>query len=223
MACRDGCGCPQEARDARTDEWVQIAPESARAATLTPEQPVKAPVEGQDSQRPSEPVFIDPSTLAPGTVVEVERPNGSRLLRYVDEGGYQFLAGEVGSGSSPYSWRDARIVRVFAEAKPTQEPRRIEPEDVRVGMVVERRNGESYVGGRVESVGDPYIKTDVGAIVPASGGLLADIATAVVLYALADAATPGPWISAEPIGQEVDLPLHRTEAGSALDTMGADQ
>ena len=28
---------------------------------------------------------------------------------------------------------------------------------------------------------------------------------------------------AEPIGQEVDLPLHRTEAGSALDTMGADQ
>lgn len=27
----------------------------------------------------------------------------------------------------------------------------------------------------------------------------------------------------EPIGQEVDLPLHRTEAGSALDTMGADQ
>lgn len=136
-----------------------------------------------------------------------------------------------------------------------------------------------------------------------------DIATAVVLYALADAATPGPWISAdegpgdwpvytatdaivgaredvpwlvseverltaerdalaarvaqvesladhwakraasdyeaggtltwgaadvhfsavlrealaEPIGQEVDLPLHRTEAGSALDTMGADQ
>jgi len=136
-----------------------------------------------------------------------------------------------------------------------------------------------------------------------------DIATAVVLYALADAVTPGPWISAdegpgdwpvytatdaivgaredvpwlvseverltaerdalaarvaqvesladhwakraasdyeaggtltwgaadvhfsavlrealaEPIGQEVDLPLHRTEAGSALDTMGADQ
>ena len=31
-------------------------------------------------------------------------------------------------------------------------PRPIAPEDVRVGMVVERRNGECYVGGRVESI-----------------------------------------------------------------------
>ena len=31
-------------------------------------------------------------------------------------------------------------------------PRPITPEDVRVGMLVERRNGECYVGGRVESI-----------------------------------------------------------------------
>jgi hypothetical protein len=36
MSCTHDCGCTPEIRDARTDEWVQIAPESARAATLTP-------------------------------------------------------------------------------------------------------------------------------------------------------------------------------------------
>ena len=44
MSCTHDCGCTPEIRDARTDEWVQIAPESARPATLTGEQPVKAPV-----------------------------------------------------------------------------------------------------------------------------------------------------------------------------------
>jgi len=93
MSCNHTCGCSPEIRDARTDEWVQIAPESARPATLTPEQPVKAP--GED--------------------------------------------------------------------KPTQEPvlpRRIKPEDVRVGMIVERRNGDYYVGGRVATINDFHIVTD---------------------------------------------------------------
>lgn len=31
-------------------------------------------------------------------------------------------------------------------------PRPIAPEDVRAGMIVERRNGECYIGGRVESI-----------------------------------------------------------------------
>ena len=38
MSCTNDCGCSPEIRDARTDEWVQIAPESARPATLTGEQ-----------------------------------------------------------------------------------------------------------------------------------------------------------------------------------------
>lgn len=87
MSCTHDCGCTPEIRDARTDEWVQIAPESARTATLTPEELVKAPVEGENSQRPSEPVL----------------------------------------------------------------PRRIKPEDVRVGMVVERRRGEVAFRDRVRS------------------------------------------------------------------------
>jgi hypothetical protein len=139
MSCTHDCGCTPEIRDARTDEWVQIAPESARPATLTPERPVKAP--GRDGD-----IF-----LARGKPVEVEWPSGNRRLRYVDEGGYRITAGEVGDGA-PCPWHEARIVRVLTEDKPAQEPvlpRRIKPEDVRVGMVVERRKGEAAVRAAV--------------------------------------------------------------------------
>ena len=132
------------------EQQGDAAPESARPATLTPEQPVKAP--GQDGD-----IF-----LTRGTVVEADWPTSSRLLHYVDEGGYQLTAEDVGNGS-PYSWGLARIVRVFTEDKPTQEPvlpRRIKPEDVRVGMIVERRNGDYYVGGRVATINDFHIVTD---------------------------------------------------------------
>jgi hypothetical protein len=135
MSCTHDCGCTPEIRDARTDEWVQIAPESARPATLTPE---------QDGDL----------LLTRGTVVEADWPTESRLLHYVDEGGYQLTAEDVGNGS-PYSWGDGRIVRVLTEDKHAQEPvlpRRIEPEDVRVGMVVERRKGEAAVRDRVRYI-----------------------------------------------------------------------
>jgi len=151
MSCTHDCGCTPEIRDARTDEWVQIAPESARAATLTPERPVKAP--GQDGD-----LF-----LARGKPVEVEWPSGNRRLRYVDEGGYRITAGEVGDGA-PCPWHEARIVRVLTEDKPAQEPvlpRRIEPEDVRVGMVVEQRKGESLLRGRVIAIEGGTIECEV--------------------------------------------------------------
>lgn len=70
MSCTHDCGCTPEIRDARTDEWVQIAPESARPATLTPEQPVKAPGQGGDVCAPQEPVL--PRRIEPGDF-EVER------------------------------------------------------------------------------------------------------------------------------------------------------
>ena len=68
---------------------------------------------------------IDPLTIDPKTVVEVEWPNRSRLLRYVDEGGYQLTAEDVGNGS-PYSWGDGRIVRVFADVTPPKPDPRVE-------------------------------------------------------------------------------------------------
>jgi hypothetical protein len=60
----------------------------------------------------------------------------------------------VGDGA-PLPWGDGRIVRVLTEDKPAQEPvlpRRIKPEDVRVGMVVERRKGDAAVRDRVEQI-----------------------------------------------------------------------
>ncbi len=96
MSCTHDCGCTPETRDARTDEWVQIAPESARPATLTPEQPVKAPGE---------------ATPAPEPVL----------------------------------------------------PRRIEPEDVRVGMVVERRKDDAAVRDRVQRIDGDLIMGVIGA------------------------------------------------------------
>ena len=154
MSCTHDCGCSPEIRDARTDEWVQIAPESARAATLTPERPVKAP--GRDGD-----IF-----LTRGTPVEVVWPTGNRLLRYVDEGGYQLVAGWVGN-VHPLPWGDGRIVRVLTtEDKPTQEPvlpRRIKPEDVRVGMVIERRKDEAAHRDRVQHIDDERIVGTDGA------------------------------------------------------------
>ena len=147
MSCTHDCGCTTETRDARTDELVQIVPESARTATLTGERLVKAP--GQDGD-----IF-----LTRETPVEVEWPNGYRLLRYVDEGGYQLVAGWVGN-VHPLPWEDARIVRVLTEDKPAQEPvlpRRIEPEDVRVGMVVERRKDDAAMRDRVHLIDNALI------------------------------------------------------------------
>ena len=45
-------------------------------------------------------------------------------------------------------------------------PRRIDPEDVRVGMLVERRKGETYLGGRVKNIEEQAsrIETDGGVV-----------------------------------------------------------
>lgn len=145
----------------RPSRIPHTAPESARAATLTPEQPVKAP--GQDGDL----------LLTRGTPVEAKWASGDRLLYYVDEGGYQIAAGKVGNGK-PLRWDVRRIVRVLTEDKPTQEPvlpRPIEPEDVRVGMVVERRKGESYVGGRVKSIDRSCIGLGASVVAWTFGGI----------------------------------------------------
>ena len=129
------------------DDYGQIAPESARPATLTPEQHVKAP--GRDGD-----IFLPLKTP-----VEVEWTSGNRALYYVDEGGYQEIAREVGDGY-PLPWEDARIVRVLTEDKPAQEPvlpRRIKPEDVRVGMVVERRKDDAAMRDRVHLIDNALI------------------------------------------------------------------
>lgn len=222
MSCTHDCGCTSEIRDARTDEWVQIAPESARPATLTPEQPVKAPGQGEYSQSPSEPVFIDPSTLivraftedqpadtesagaaylsgpmtglpdfnrpafhaaaatlrAQGHVVinpaEVDlgpdatwadymRIHLAEIARRVTQ--VFVLPGWESSRGAQLEVHVARalglpVVPVLTEDKPAQEPvlpRRIEPEDVRVGMVVERRKDDAAMRDRVHLIDNALI------------------------------------------------------------------
>ena len=126
---------------------------AAIVSALTPEQPVKAP--GQDGD-----LF-----LTRGTVVEADWPNGNRSTVYVDEGGYQHIARWVGK-SKPLQWLGARIVRVLTEDKHAQEPvlpRRIEPEDVQVGMVVERRKGDAAVRDRVQRIDGDLIMGVIGA------------------------------------------------------------
>jgi hypothetical protein len=65
----------------------------------------------------------------------------------------------------PLPWGDGRIVRVLTtEDKPTQEPvlpRRIKPEDVRVGMIIEQRNGVCIMQGRVVAVEDGVFQCEV--------------------------------------------------------------
>lgn len=43
MSCTHDCGCTPETRDARTDEWVQIAPVASRPAPLSDEHGAEAP------------------------------------------------------------------------------------------------------------------------------------------------------------------------------------
>ena len=129
---------------------------AAIVSALTPEELVKAPGQGGD-------IF-----LKRGTPVEVERPTGAHSLYYVDEGGCQYAAKQVGNGR-PHPWGERRIVRVLAEDKPTQEPvlpRRIKPEDVQVGMVVERRKGDAAVRDRAEQIDGELITGAVGWVWP---------------------------------------------------------
>lgn len=120
---------------------------AAIVSALMPEQLVKAP--GQDGDL----------LLARGEPVEADWPNGSRSTVYVDESGYQLVAGYVGNGR-PIQWLGGRIVRVLTEDKPAPEPvlpHRIEPEDVRVGMVVERRKGDAAYRDRVHLIDNALI------------------------------------------------------------------
>ena len=123
------------------------------SATLTPEQPVRAPGQGGD-------IF-----LTRGAPVEVEWPSiGSHSLCYVDKGGYQYATKQVGNGR-PLPWGERRIVRVLTEDKPAQEPvlpRPIKPEDVRPGMVIERRKGEAAHRDRVHRIDDEIIVGTTG-------------------------------------------------------------
>ena len=89
----------------RAEAFVERLPADLGYNLRHYEQRVKAPGQGGDL------------LLTRGERVEVSRPNGSRLLRYVDENGYQVDLRHVGS-ATPFPWGDGRIIRVLTEDKP---------------------------------------------------------------------------------------------------------
>lgn len=66
---------------------------------------------------------IDPLTIDPKTVVEVEWSNGVRTAVYKDERGFKVGARDV---SNSWPWGDGRIVRVFADVTPPRPDPRVE-------------------------------------------------------------------------------------------------
>ena len=87
---------------------------------------------------------IDPTTIAPNTVVEVESYTTRRAL-YIRPDGYAY---RYDGDAMPWDGSGWRITRVLADATPWP---MISPSDVRVGMVVERRRGEAAFRDRVRS------------------------------------------------------------------------
>lgn len=152
MSCTNDCGCSPEIRDARTDEWVQIAPEPARPATLTPERAgQRVSINILEVERADRPIPRDISTLA-GLYADVAAAG----VTVSDVLEHRAFRRPGASGVKP------RPTRVYFDAP--QEPvlpRRIKPEDVQVGMVVERRNGEAAHRDRVQQIdGELIVGTD---------------------------------------------------------------
>ncbi|HRW03436.1 MAG TPA: DUF4406 domain-containing protein, partial [Tetrasphaera sp.] len=80
-------------------EWVQIAPESARPATLTPEQPVKAPGEATPAPEPVLPRRIEPEDVRVGMVVE-RRKDDAAMRDRVQQIDGDLIMGVIGA----YLW-----------------------------------------------------------------------------------------------------------------------
>ena len=53
MSCTHDCGCSQAVKDARTDDWGQIAPESARGGCMADFDAPQAPQEVPAPERPA--------------------------------------------------------------------------------------------------------------------------------------------------------------------------
>ena len=74
MTITHDCGCSQAVKDARTDDWGQIAPESAREATQEPRTASDGTPAAPDACAPVSgplPRRIKPEDVRPGMVVDI--------------------------------------------------------------------------------------------------------------------------------------------------------
>lgn len=146
MSCTN-CTCSDDAKSAGTDTFIQTSPNPPHPPTSdSPAASEGTPEASAPSAASCGVSGIDPASLAPGTVVEVRDSYDVRRTVYIAKGGgwSNTLAGTAGHW--PSYWR---ITRVFVEVK---EPTPIAPEDVRVGMIVERRKGDAAYRDRVQRI-----------------------------------------------------------------------
>ena len=146
MSCTHDCGCSAETRDARTDDWGHTSPLSPQNADLREFQPAE----------PSQPLGTTRDQAARDAETDIW-PTKKRVLlaAAIKAADGMGLTSSLLARPAPSEPADAsEALRDVPPAERPSEalPRPIEPEDVRVGMLVERRNGECYVGGRVESI-----------------------------------------------------------------------
>ena len=147
MSCTHDCGCSAETRDARTDDWGHTSPLSPQNADLREFQPAE----------PSQPLGTTRDQAARDAETDIW-PTKKRVLladviaKAADGMG---LTSSLLARPGPSEPADASqpLGDVPASERPREAvlPRPITPEDVRVGMIVERRKGEHYVGGRVKN------------------------------------------------------------------------
>ena len=104
MSCTHDCGCTPEIRDARTDEWVQIAPESARGGCMADFDAPQAPQEVPAPERPANRVSglprpIEPADVRVGMVVERRKGDMAHRDRV------QQIDGGLIDGTVAYLWK----------------------------------------------------------------------------------------------------------------------
>ena len=196
MSCTHDCGCSAETRDARTDDWGHTSPLSPQNADLREFQPAE----------PSQPLGTTRDQAARDAETDIW-PTKKRVLladviaKAADGMG---LTSSLLARPGPSEPADAsEALRDVPPAERPSEalPRPITPEDVRVGMVVERRKGEAAHRDRVHLIDGERIVGINGAWLWLPGH--ADI-DGTTLWLVEDAP--------EPVGPDAELVERMAEA-----------
>ena len=156
MSCTHDCGCSAETRDARTDDWGHTSPLSPQNADLREFQPAE----------PSQPLGTTvrcraiPSTHSGTSGIPAASPEphvkalGLLSRAFARESERPWAWSEINGGEDLPAEPSQPLGDVPASERPREAvlPRPITPEDVRVGMVVERRKGEAAHRDRVRRI-----------------------------------------------------------------------
>jgi len=102
------------------------------------------------------------------TVVEVEWPNGNRVLGYVDKGGFREIAGADVGNVHPFPWYSGRVVRVFTEDRSERQEARARRAEAEVARLTAERDALAAQVARVEALAGQWERMATTAINPDS-------------------------------------------------------